>query len=49
MEALYETIVVRKDAALAEEVGISDGYARFSLGSVVIEQVAKTAELATGL
>ena len=47
--ALYESIVVRKDAALAEEVGISEGYARFSLGSVVIEQVAKkTAELATG-
>jgi hypothetical protein len=46
--ALYEGIVVQRDESLAEEVGIAEGYARLSLGSAVIELLAKkTAELAT--
>ena len=45
---LYEGIVVQRDESLAEEVGISDGYARFVLGSAIIEQLTKaTVELAT--
>ncbi|MDC0572934.1 EH signature domain-containing protein [Luminiphilus sp.] len=46
--ALYEGIVVQRDESLAEEVGIADGYARLSVGSAVIELLAKkTAELAS--
>ena len=47
-QVLYDEILRNKNKELLYDVGIEDGYARFALGSAVIDILAKeTAELAT--